>query len=976
MNVQGFLETLKQDPEYAGQMVHVRTEAVRAPLWSPLLGNLRPEVVRFLGALGVTRLYFHQADAIAAALDGRDVLVTTGPASGKSLCYQVPILQTMLESPDAAALLVFPAKALAHDQVAAWARGTGALADSLNPRDIAASPFDADTDSADRRLASQSGRLLATNPEMLHVNLLPRHAGWARFFRGLRFVALDEVHTYAGFFGANMANVLRRLERLCEHYGSSPRFICSSATVGNPKEMAERITGRTLHHVSGDASASGSRTYLFWNPPRIKQREWRGRRSANVEAHELMVKLIRERVPTICFSKARNTAEMIYRYVRETLEAESPGLAGRVVVYRGGYSAEERREMERRLRDGDILGVSATRALELGIDIGSLEACIVVGYPGVLHAFLQQAGRAGRAGRDSLCILVGTDTAINQYIMAHPDYIFGRPVERAVLDENNPFVVVGHLRCAAAELPVRETDIRRFGYASGLAMEVLEEKRKVRRTRDAWYHASSEQPAHVVRLRGYGDESTVVMDADSGKVMDRLDKFRALRIFYPGAVYFHHGDTYEMVHHDFERNIVQVRRTEVSYYTDPVTGTSVDHIDAILDERPLGSGKAFLGEVFAVLSTPLYERVQFYTLDRLSQHETDVPPVAYEAMSFWLETPPEVPVETAKLGLNPESGMLGLLYCVSRILPLFLTSDANDFDWTLGCRNSAWHTMFWYEFYLHGIGHAEQCYQRLEEILGVTLEHLLTCDCEDGCPNCTSRLITPYHVRNIELGEGQILSRQAAVVVLNSLLTGRSAEQSMALLSQPREKRGQRFLPTVTWATRQQEPHRMPLDDRTRGLLLRKLERDQLPKLPVDHPIESVPQAGIPPEPAKEASPGPGGPKRPQPRAAGSPAGALSRSLRQRLGALSAELEDARQANRGQAPAEEVRSSSQEPTEPGHPAKQTPTPLEDPVPAELPPPSQADAVPTDPAAQPDASATESDDPIARHIQKLKRRRKP
>jgi len=846
MNVNGFLEALKQDPSYAGQIVHVHTEPARTPQWGSLPAGLYPGVQNFLTALNVSRLYRHQTEAIEAALNGKDVLITTGAASGKSLCYQLPILQQFLEHPKATALLVFPTKALARDQVAAWNRGVDALRGAVDLCTVAAVPFDADSNAVDRRSARDSARLLVTNPEMLHTNLLPGHVQWSRFFAGLKLVVLDEVHTYTGFFGANMANVIRRLERICLHYGSRPQYFCSSATVGNPKEMAERITGRNLFHVAEDTSVAGSKTYVFWNPPRIKARTWRGRRSANVEAHELMAKLIRERVPTICFSKARNTAEMIYRYVRETLQKQEPSLVERVIPYRGGYSPEERRDMERRLREGELLGVNATRALELGIDVGLLDACIVVGYPGTLNAFFQQTGRVGRAGRDSLAILVGIDTPINQYIMQHPDFIFDRPIEQAVVDCDNPFVVLGHLHCAAAELPVTEPDVERFGYAADLALEVLEEQKKTYHTGNTWYHTSSEQPAHEVRLRGYGDESTVIMDTESGRVIDRLDKFRALRIFYPGAIYFHLGDTYAMVHHDTERNAVQVRRVDVSYYTDPVTGTSVDHVDVVLDQRPLGIAQACLGEVFAVLRTPLYEKVRFYTLDRISQHQIDLPPVAYDAMSFWLTTLPELANEVAKLGLNPESGMKGILYCVSRILPLFLTSDANDFDWSLGCRNTPWHTMFWFEFYLRGIGHAEQCYERLEEILLVALEHLLTCDCEDGCPNCTSRLITPYHVRNIELGEGTVESRRAAVVVLNSLLTGRSASDSLALLNAPRENRGQKFLPTVTREHRQREPHKIPLNERTRRLMLRKLERARSPKLPVEHPIDLTPPVGIP----------------------------------------------------------------------------------------------------------------------------------
>jgi DEAD/DEAH box helicase domain-containing protein len=845
MDVQGFLDELRSDPAYAGQIVHVHTEPPRLPVWADLPDGLLPDVARFVDAMGVERLYQHQAEAMEALIAKENVLISTGTASGKSLCYQVPILQTLLEDPEATALFIFPAKALARDQAISWNHGVGALDDFASPGSLFAVPFDGDSDSADRRKACNVARVLVSNPEMLHCNMIPGHGRWQRFLRGLRFIVIDEVHTYTGFFGANMANLLRRMRRVCEHHGSDPQYACCSATVGNPGEVAELLTGKSVRVIDNDTSASGSRTFVFWNPPQIKKREWRGRRSANVEAHELMTKLIQQRTTTICFSKARTTAEMIYRYVRETLKKESPGLVDYVVPYRGGYTGAERRDMENRLRAGEILGVSATRALELGIDIGMLDACIIVGYPGILNAFFQQAGRAGRGREDSLCILVGIGTPINQYIMQHPEYIFGKPIERVVIDRDNPFVVLGHVRCASAELPVTSADVERFGYATPMVLDVLEETQKIHKADDAWYHAANENPSAEVRLRGYGDESTVVTDAESGKIIDRIDKFRAMRIFYDGAIYFHRGDTYALVNHDTDRNLVTVRRVETSYYTDPVTGTAVDHIDNILDQRPMGTGTAFLGEIYAVLDTPIYERVKFYTLDRISQHPTGLPNMAYEAMSFWITPPPELMDWLRNVNLDPESGMKGILFCASRILPLFLTCDANDFDWSLGCRNAPWHTMFWFEFYMHGIGNSEQCYDRLEEILVATLDHLLACDCEDGCPNCTTRLITPYHVRNIELGEGNgPFSRRAAAVILNVMMNGKTIDESLTLLDRPDRKRGQEFLPSVIDRPRLATPNRMPLNERTRNLLLRKVERARFARPTLDHKIAITPPVG------------------------------------------------------------------------------------------------------------------------------------
>ena len=845
VKVESFLDDLRKDPAYQGQIAHIHTQPPREARLAELPAGLHPGCSSFLKSLNLASLYQHQAEAIEALRQGEHVILSSGTASGKSLCYQLPILEAMLTDPDATALMIFPAKALARDQAATWNKGVLSIREVPDPHALAAVPYDGDSGAADRRKACDSARVLVTNPEMIHANMIPGHGRWLRFLSGLRFIVIDEVHTYTGFFGANMANLLRRLRRICQHYGSNPQYVCCSATMGNPGQVAELLTGQPFRLIESDASASGSRTFVFWNPPRIKSRKWRGRRSANVEAHELMTNLITRRIPTICFSKARNTAEMIYRYVRERLRENGSGLADQVIPYRGGYSAKERREMEENLRQGKLLGVSATRALELGIDIGMLEACIIVGYPGLLSAFMQQAGRAGRGQADSLCFLIGVDTPINQYIMQHPEYVFERPMERVVIDRDNPFVVMGHLRCASAELPVTQKDISLFGYAAPLVLDVLKENRKVVFQQEAWYHSASESPAAEVRLRGYGDESTVITDIESGLIIDRMDKFRAMRLFYEGSIYFKHGDTYAMVDHDTERNLVTVRKVDVSYYTDPVTGTAVDHVDTILEERPLGTGHASLGEVYAVLNTPLYEKVRFYTLDRISQHPTGLPPISYEAMAFWLTTPPEMGEQVRSVDLNPESGMRGILYCVSRILPLFLTCDMNDFDWSLGCRNAPWHTLFWFEFYLHGIGNAEQCFDRLEMILATSLEHLLACDCDDGCPNCTSRIITPYHVRNIELGEGGgPFSRRAAVVILNSILTGDSVHESVKLLSVSRPRRGQQFLPSIIDQPRLTEPNRMPLDRRTRELLLRKLERSRHPMQAVDHTIDLRPPVG------------------------------------------------------------------------------------------------------------------------------------
>ncbi|MCK4299686.1 MAG: DEAD/DEAH box helicase, partial [Planctomycetes bacterium] len=656
MDVDAFLSSVERDPAYAGQIVHVHTEPARPARWGSMPAGLHPQSGEFLAALGVERLYTHQAEAIGALLATEDALITTGAASGKSLCYQVPILEALLEDPESTAILLFPTKALARDQVAAWNRGLQAVSTSRSQ----AAAYDGDAGQADRRAARNSANVIVTNPEMLHLQLLPNHGRWARLFRNLRFVVLDEVHTYTGFFGANMANVMRRLQRVCEHHGSRPQMVCCSATVGSPTEVAELVTGRRLHHVAEDGAPHGAKTYVFWNPPRIKRRRWRGRRSANVEAHELMVKLIRERIATITFSKARNTAEMIYRYVRETLQVEEPELADRVVPYRGGYSPEERREMERRLRHGELLGVSTTAALELGIDVGSLEACIIVGYPGLLSAFFQQAGRAGRTEEDSLVILVGIDTAINQYVMTHPEYIFGRPIEHGVIDPDNPFVVTGHLRCATHELPLDDAETATFGPHAEMVLRVLEGNLKVKRIRDRWYHSASETPQHEVSLRDYADANVVIEDVDTGAVLGEVNKFDAPPILHPGAIYMHLGDTYEVQDLDLEKNIATVKRVEVDYYTQPLGGTDVHHVDLRLREKAFGTGMAYWGEVTAYFDTAMYEKVHFYSLDAISRHGVELPTFVLETMALWIVPPEDLMERVRQADLDAHSGLRGI----------------------------------------------------------------------------------------------------------------------------------------------------------------------------------------------------------------------------------------------------------------------------------------------------------------------------
>jgi DEAD/DEAH box helicase domain-containing protein len=787
MDVQAFLHSIQSDPRYAGQIVHVH-EVPPRPARTADPAALPPPYPELLPRIGVPHPWIHQAAAIRHGAAGRDVLVATGTASGKSLCYVAPILAELQADPDARALLLFPTKALCQDQFKNFAAALEAAALS----DRLAGVYDGDTPSHLRRRLRDTASAVFSNPDMVHAALMPQHARWAQFLSNLRLLVLDELHVYSGIFGSNMTHLLRRLFRLCEHYGSRPRIVACSATIANPAQLAEGLTGRPFQLVTDDGSPRGRRTWILWNPPRIRPGHWRSRHSANVEAHQLMARLVAEGVPTITFSKAKMTAEMIHRYVTDRLREIAPARVSRVTPYRGGYLPEERREIERRLFSGELLGVSTTPALELGIDVGSLEASIIVGYPGTLASFFQQAGRAGRKEQDSVAFLIGLDTSINQYIMSHPEYLFERCVEQAVIDPDNPFVVTGHLRCAAQEIPLEECEIPRFGPAAGLVLGVLEESRKITRVGDRYYHAASELPQHEVSLRAADEANVLIEDVDSGRVLGEVIRYDAEPILHPEAIYMHRGETWRVLSLDLDRNIARVRRVETDYYTQPLGGTDVHHIDRPLREKPFGTGQAFWGEVTAYFNTWAFEKIHFYSLDAISRHGLDLPTMVLETMALWLVPPEQLMDRVRAAGLDAHAGLRGLGYATRMILPLFMTCDTLDFSHTVGSANSPWNAVFIYERYPLGLGFTGKAYDRLHEIMPAVLESVRNCPCEEGCPCCVGKPLRQATTWNVERGEGSIPSKAAALQILEGLLAGGSNLQcpdTHALSDEPEAER-------------------------------------------------------------------------------------------------------------------------------------------------------------------------------------------
>ncbi|MDA0711099.1 MAG: DEAD/DEAH box helicase [bacterium] len=635
MDFAQFITHVRSDYGYAGQFAHVKTFPPRDAQFSPQDGWVHPLVARALAGQDIAQLYTHQADALAALGRGEDVVVVTATASGKTLCYLLPTLNALLENEQSTALYLFPTKALAQDQAKGLAR-FGELDGALQ---FVSGTYDGDTPPNQRKSLREDGRVILTNPDMLHQGVLPNHPRWARFFQNLRYVVVDEVHTYRGVFGSHVANVLRRLVRIAKHYGAQPQFICCSATIANPKEHAEALTGRAMTLVDNDGSPKGKRHFVFWNPPFLEGTT-SDRRSANSDARWLMGKLILNRIQTIAFVRARSTAEVLYRYLQDDLLKVNPKLGQAVRAYRGGYLPSERREIEQKLFDGELLGVVSTNALELGIDIGGLDAALIVGYPGSVSSIWQQAGRAGRHAGESLVIFIAQNAPIDQFLMRDPDYFFGQSHEHATIDPNNPHLAVGHLRCALRELPVRAEEGEVMGEFTGALLEILADEGMTRHLNGQWFYSRSGYPAAEVGLRNISEPTYTIMaeSEDGPQVIGTLDEVSAFFQIHSHAVYLHNGQTYFVDRLDVDRKMAHVSQKPVDYYTQAVDETSITVEDTELSGTWRISEINF-GEVAVSTLVTMFKKVKFEDRDSIGWENLDLPERTLETAACWLMPP-------------------------------------------------------------------------------------------------------------------------------------------------------------------------------------------------------------------------------------------------------------------------------------------------------------------------------------------------
>ncbi|CAI4168513.1 ATP-dependent RNA helicase [Streptomyces albidoflavus] len=718
---------------------------------------------------GIPDPWAHQAAVAEHALDGQSVIVATGTASGKSLAYLVPVLSSLLDGAEApngrgaTALYLSPTKALAADQLRAVKELSAPLGNAVRP-----AVYDGDTPVEEREWIRQYANLVLTNPDMLHRGILPSHPRWSSFLRALRYVVIDESHTYRGVFGSHVAQVIRRLRRLCARYGADPVFLLASATAAEPAVAAGQLTGLPVSAVDDDASPRGELVFALWEPPLTEHHGENGapvRRTATAETAGLLTDLAVQSVRTVAFVGSRRGAELISVITQERLAEVDRSLARRVAAYRGGYLPEERRALERALHSGDLLGLAATTALELGVDVSGLDAVLICGYPGTRASLWQQAGRAGRSGQGALAVMVARDDPLDTYLVHHPEAIFDQPVESTVLDPDNPYVLAPHLCAAAAELPLTEEDLALFGPATRELLPQLEAAKLLRRRAHGWHWTRREPAADLADIRGGGGRPVQIVEVGTGRLLGTVDANAAHGSVHTGAVHLHQGRTYLVRDLDLEDSVALVEQATPSYSTTArdTTAISVLETDA---EIPWGDGRLCYGSVEVTNQVVSFLRRRLITGEVLGETKLDLPPRTLRTRAVWW-TVTENQLDAARI--NPEQ-LGGALHAAEHasigMLPLFATCDRRD----IGGVSIPLHpdtllpTVFVYDGHPGGAGFAERGFHTARQWLAATREAIDACECEAGCPSC---------IQSPKCGNGnEPLHKRAALRLLTVLLQG------------------------------------------------------------------------------------------------------------------------------------------------------------------------------------------------------------
>jgi DEAD/DEAH box helicase domain-containing protein len=730
------LADLLEEPSLARGVVHHRHIPARDAAYGAHPAWLDPRIRDGLASRGIDRLYTHQADAVEAVHAGEDVVVVTPTASGKTLCYAIPVLQAIADDPAARALFLFPTKALGQDQVAEFS----GLARAANMT-ISAATYDGDTPAPIRSAVRKAGQVVVTNPDMLNSAILPHHTKWFQLFEQLRVIVIDELHTYRGVFGSHVANVIRRLLRLCAHYGSSPVIVCCSATIANPAELAAMLTGRPARLIDRNGAPAGERHVLLVDPP-VLDAATGARGSAQTLANRWALPFLRAGRQTIVFGRSRTAVEILLTGLREALR-ESYGPRSRIRGYRGGYLPTERRAIERGLRDGEVLGVVATNALELGVDIGRLDVAILAGYPGSVAATWQQFGRAGRRQGTSVSVLVASGAPVDQYVIHHPEFVLDGSPEEARVDPDNLHVLLAHLRAAVFEMPFEPGERFGPGPADDL-LAFLSESGHVRQAGDGrWYWSSENFPASEISLRTAAPENVVIIDTspDRPRVLGEVDLFSAQVLVHEHAIYIHESIQYHVDKLEWGERKAYVHRIDADHYTYANRAVTLKPLD-VFDEAPATGGHRVHGEVMVASLVTLYKKLKFVTDENVGWGPIDLPEIELQTTAYWLTAD----ALTGRWSRNDlDVALIGAGRAIQTIASVLLMVDPRDLGLVTQVRSPHQEapTIYLYESVPGGVGLSERLWQRHDELIVGAIGLISACACDGGCPACTGPRLEP-----------------------------------------------------------------------------------------------------------------------------------------------------------------------------------------------------------------------------------------
>ncbi len=712
----------------------------REPTYVDLPSTLDARIRSALDARGIAKLYSHQAEAFELAHAGKNVVVITPTASGKTLCYNLPVLQRIIENPDARALFLYPTKALTYDQLddlMAWTNalegaGAGSPVKPVPDARISVYSYDGDTPQDARSAVRSRGHIILSNPDMLHKGILPHHPKWAKLFENLQFVVLDELHTYRGVFGSHVANLFRRLARICEFYGSRPQFICTSATIANPQELAEKLTGRAFEFIRESGAGESEKHLFFYNPP-VVNRQLGIRRSYIQEARHIASAFLKRKIPAIVFANSRLMTEILVRYLKEDLE-HGPVPEETVVGYRGGYLPNERRHIERGLREGRIRGVVSTNALELGIDIGSLDVAVLAGYPGSIASTWQRMGRAGRRSGTSVAVLVASSTPLDQYIVGHPDYFLNQPPEMGLVNPENIHILLSHLQCATFELPFEENELF-GGHNVSEIMQYLSERGFIHKAGTKWHWTSDSYPADSISLRSVSSDNFVVVETTADpRIIGEVDYSSAFSTLHEKAIYLHQGQQYFVQRLDIPERRAYVKQADSDYFTDAITYTKVKVLETM--ETAVSHHH---GEVHVAHQVVGFKKLKFFTAENVGSGDLHLPTQEMHTTAYWV-TVPRDRFEALKFSLTERlNGLHGLAYAFANLSCMFLMCDRRDIGSAVdaGVDGIAFQpTVFIYDNFPGGIGLSRPLYEIRQQVLAATRQMIQSCKCEAGCPSC------------------------------------------------------------------------------------------------------------------------------------------------------------------------------------------------------------------------------------------------